>query len=85
MRGNVVRMHEFWWLEYIQGGKRDQYSFTYSAYRININILSLGVHDPRITKAFFDYSKHKVNCTGKKIFFTKRVNRLYIFFSGWKD
>lgn len=51
MLENIIKMHNIWWSEYWRGGKRDQYSFTYSAFKVNESIFSLGEHDPRVVKS----------------------------------
>lgn len=55
----LVAMQNEWWGEYLKGGKRDQYSFTYAAFKNHVKIHSLGVHDPRIKKVYFDYKEHR--------------------------
>lgn len=83
MKENVIAMHDFWWSEYLLGGKRDQYSYTYSAFKNSINIKSLGTHDPRIVKQYFNYKGHK----GKRPisqYFWIVVNRIYISVMKWK-
>ncbi|MEX3019858.1 glycosyltransferase domain-containing protein [Kluyvera sp. STS39-E] len=82
MSKNIINMQNLWWKEYLSGGKRDQYSFTYSAFKSNVNIHSLGMHDPRILKKYFDYSEH----TKKRPWhqFLKIVlNRLYFICFPW--
>lgn len=78
----VVNMHNFWWGEYIKGGRRDQYSFTYSAFKTNVRIFSLGVHDPRILKKYFDYAEH-VKSRPKLQYIKILINRMYLMIFGW--
>lgn len=82
MKPELIKMHEIWWCEYLKGGKRDQYSFTYSAYKSGIVIKSLGTHDPRVKKVYFDYSTHSKKRPFKQIL-VKIINRLYILTTGW--
>ncbi|MDK7031538.1 DUF616 domain-containing protein [Klebsiella grimontii] len=83
MKPSLIMMHDIWWLEYLKGGKRDQYSFTYAAYKAGVIIKSLGMHDPRIKKMFFDYSQHAKNRPLKQTII-KIVNRLYIMATRWR-
>lgn len=83
MLENIIKMHNIWWSEYWRGGKRDQYSFTYSAFKVNESIFSLGEHDPRVVKKFFDYQGHAKKRPILQTFI-KIINRVYIFFSGWR-
>ncbi|MEY0174295.1 glycosyltransferase domain-containing protein [Providencia rettgeri] len=82
MDKKIIDMQNIWWKEYILGGKRDQYSFTYSAYKASVNIFSLGISDPRISKVYFDYHLHKRN---RPLWQTVLIviNRLYLLFSKW--
>lgn len=82
MKDNIINMHELWWAEYRRGGKRDQYSFTYSAFKNNLTIESLGMHDPRIVKNYFDYKNHKSNRPYTQYLWLI-INRAYIFLTGW--
>ncbi|WP_286809322.1 MULTISPECIES: glycosyltransferase domain-containing protein [unclassified Leclercia] len=83
MKSDVINMHNTWWEEYIKGGKRDQYSFTYSAYKNDVNIYSLGVHDPRVKKNIFDYKEHKRKRPFKQ-YVLIIINRIYIKLFSWK-
>lgn len=83
MDSKVVGMHDFWWKEYLNGGKRDQYSFTYSAFKNGVEIKSLGIHDPRINKKYFDYNHHLKLSRGRVQFLRKLINRFYITVTGW--
>ncbi|MDG0343522.1 glycosyltransferase domain-containing protein [Klebsiella variicola] len=82
MNENVVKMHDLWWGEYLHGGKRDQYSFTYASYKVGIVIKSMGLHDPRIVKRYFDYKKHSKNKPLKEKILM-RVNRAIQFVYPW--
>lgn len=82
MNDTVIKMHQLWWQEYINGGKRDQYSFTYASYKMGIKIKSLGLHDPRVVKKYFDYKSHsKSKPIKEKILM--RINRIILFFYPW--
>lgn len=83
MKNKVIKMHEIWWNEYLRGGKRDQYSFTYASFKANQEIFSLGVHDPRVTKKYFDYNHH-VSKRPLKQYFMMIVNLIYMKLSFWK-
>lgn len=83
MKIDVINMHELWWAEYCNGGKRDQYSFTYAAFKSNVIIKSLGTHDPRLVKCYFDYKFHKSKRPYSQYLWII-INRAYIFFTGWK-
>lgn len=80
----VVAMHEVWWEEYINSGKRDQLSFTYSAFKCNIEIMSLGRHDPRLINKHFLYHPHIKNKPFLQRMVMKLINTLYIFFTNWR-
>lgn len=79
----IKEMHDFWWAEYVMKGKRDQYSFTYAAYKHGVEIYSLGKHDPRIVKNYFDYVMHASSRPMAQLL-TIIVNRLYLAMSNWK-
>lgn len=83
MSKDLINMQNIWWNEYLRGGKRDQYSFTYSAFKSNVKIHSLGVHDPRILKIFFDYSEHDKK-RPKSQYIKIVINKMYIFIFPWK-
>lgn len=83
MKDSVILMHQIWWNEYCTGGKRDQYSFTYAAYKSSENIFSLGVHDPRVVKKYFDYQEHAKKRPLMQTIL-KIINRVYIAVIKWK-
>lgn len=83
MKQSLILMHDIWWSEYLQGGKRDQYSFTYAAYKAGVHIRSLGIHDPRINKIYFDYFQHAKKRPFKQNII-KIINRIYIFATQWR-
>lgn len=49
----------FWWMEYFNGVKRDQISFTYAMEMNNINVKSFGKSDVRFTNHYFKINHHK--------------------------
>ena len=79
---NVVKMQNIWWREYLKGGKRDQYSFTYAAFISNVEIFSLGKHDPRISKIYFDYREH-IKKRPKWQYVKIIINRMYLLLFPW--
>ncbi|UPR28433.1 hypothetical protein IS519_09410 [Vibrio crassostreae] len=83
MLSDVISMHRIWWNEYVQAGKRDQYSFTYSAFKVGIKIHSLGLHDPRLVGNYFSYHAHSTSNRGILNIVRKVVNRSYIIASRW--
>lgn len=60
----ISEFSKIWWEQYMQYGKRDQYAFTYAAWKSGLNIHNLGRHDPRFIKKYFSYFPHK---NGKSI------------------
>ncbi|WP_096964218.1 glycosyltransferase domain-containing protein [Escherichia coli] len=82
MESDIIKMHEIWWGEYISGGKRDQFSFTYAAYKSGVNIYSLGVHDARVIKQYFDYVTHSKKRPLKQYIWII-INRIYISLTRW--
>lgn len=85
-KNSVIKSMQYWWEEYETGGKRDQYSFTYSVAKAGESILSLGQHDPRLIQEFFKYHQHKINTSKSvKLIFKRLINRIYIAVTGWHE
>ncbi|MBS9892364.1 DUF616 domain-containing protein [Vibrio sp. Vb2853] len=80
----VRKMNEEWLKQYQIFGKRDQYSYTYSAFKNDINILSLGEHDPRLVKNYFDYHIHEKNKHPAIVDIRKLINMFFIKLFGVK-
>lgn len=78
----VIKMNELWWKEYTEKGKRDQYSFVYVAYKSDIKIYSLGEHDARVMKRYFEYHSH-ISARPFSMTLLKMINRIYMFFRPW--
>ncbi|TBM00964.1 DUF616 domain-containing protein [Hafnia paralvei] len=67
-----------WWSQYVKFGKRDQYSLTYAAWKFDVKINNLGIHDPRFVNKYFSYSSHASNDKIKfsKFDLMKKLNKL---------
>lgn len=81
----VILGAEIWGDEYARGGKRDQYSFTFSMWQAGVTIKSLGRHDPRLIQQYFTYHPHNRVVQRTLMLHLKRlVNRSYLLLVGWR-
>ncbi|MFG0729879.1 glycosyltransferase domain-containing protein [Photobacterium damselae] len=78
---NVKKTMELWLEHYDTFGKRDQYSFTFVCFKNNEHIVSLGRHDPRYIKKYFDYHGHLSTKRTIKLRMKRLLNLIYLRFN----
>lgn len=54
---SIVALMESWWLEYCEGGRRDQLALPYLIWKTKINVVDV-VEGPRVSSEFFQIELH---------------------------
>jgi len=74
---DVIRLMELWWSEYQRGGRRDQITFPYSAWRCGVSVAALD-ESPRYSTRLFRLGYHNSESKlpiAKKALLYARLNR----------